>query len=183
MWERGATHDGQRSNTLLLAATSAAILALVPVAAHQVGLLSHLPDPSGALFASDEIADSKAAHPLGMPDAVAGLASYATTMTLALMTPSHPKARRLSRRHAGRRWCSCRIQCSSPGCFVRQDLFLVHRHGCLHRSDAHRRPAANLGRGHEPSASNLTTSALGRRRRLRLKRRLPPAAFYEDPRL
>jgi uncharacterized membrane protein len=79
---------------LLIAATSAALFTLLPVAAHQLGCLAHLPDPPGKLFSSDEITESKAAHPLGIPDGLLGLGSYGITLSLILLARSHPKARR-----------------------------------------------------------------------------------------
>jgi len=83
-----------RPNSLLIGATSVALLTLLPVAAYQLGGLSHLPDPPGELFASDRITGSKAAHPLGIPDSLLGLGSYGITLSLILLAPSHPKARR-----------------------------------------------------------------------------------------
>jgi uncharacterized membrane protein len=83
------------SNTALIAANSAAILTLIPVAAHQLGALKHLPDPPGAIFDSDAITESQAAHPFGIPDALPGLASYVTTLTLAILAREHPTARKL----------------------------------------------------------------------------------------
>jgi uncharacterized membrane protein len=83
------------SNTLLVGANVTAILTLLPVAAHQLGCLSHLPDPPGKLFASDHITMSKAAHPLGIPDGVLGLASYGLTLSLALLAPARPEVRKL----------------------------------------------------------------------------------------
>jgi uncharacterized membrane protein len=83
------------SNPALIATTSAAILTLIPVAAHQLGLLPHLPDPPNDIFASDEITQSKAAHPFGVPDSIPGLASYSATLTLALLAEQHPRARTL----------------------------------------------------------------------------------------
>jgi uncharacterized membrane protein len=71
------------------------LLTLLPVTAHQLGLLSHLPYPPGTVFASDEITESESAHLFGVPDSLAGLASYATTLTLILMAPSHRNARKL----------------------------------------------------------------------------------------
>jgi len=79
----------------LLAANCAAILCLLPVAAHQVGALRHLPDPPSPLFDSDCITESKAAHPLGIPDSLPGIASYATTLTLVVLAREHPTARKL----------------------------------------------------------------------------------------
>jgi uncharacterized membrane protein len=84
-----------RSSALLLASNAAAILTLLPVAAHQLGCLNHLPDPPGGLFASDRITMSKAAHPLGIPDSLLGLGSYGVTLSLALLAAPRPKARKL----------------------------------------------------------------------------------------
>lgn len=83
------------SNTALIMSTSAALLTLAPVAAHQLRLLAHLPDPPGCLFASDEITGSKAAHPLGIPDSLLGLSSYAVTLALAVAAPTHKEVRRV----------------------------------------------------------------------------------------
>jgi len=83
-----------RPDTLLVTAASAALVTLLPVAAHQMGCLAHLPDPPGELFASDRITESKAAHPLGIPDGLLGLGSYGTTLSLILLARSRPKARR-----------------------------------------------------------------------------------------
>jgi len=83
-----------RPNSLLIGATSVALLTLLPVAAYQLGGITHLPDPPGELFASDRITGSKAAHPLGIPDSLLGLGSYGITLSLILLAPSHPKARR-----------------------------------------------------------------------------------------
>jgi len=63
-------------------ACAGAMLALLPVAAHQLGLLEHLPDLPGGSFDSDAITESPAAHPFGMPDAVIGLGSFAVTLAL-----------------------------------------------------------------------------------------------------
>jgi uncharacterized membrane protein len=65
-------------------ACAVAMLTLLPVAAHQLGLLDHLPDPPSDLFDSDGITESKAAHPLGVPDSLLGLGSYAATLALLL---------------------------------------------------------------------------------------------------
>ena len=95
MKPQGSRQNEQQKDALLVAATSACLLTLVPVAAHQLGVLGHLPDPPGAVFASDEITDSKTAHPFGVPDSLPGLASYATTLTLILMSRSNYRMRRL----------------------------------------------------------------------------------------
>jgi uncharacterized membrane protein len=83
-----------RPDTLLVTATSAALVTLLPVAAHQLGYLAHLPDPPGKLFASDRITESKAAHPLGIPDSLLGLGSYGVTFSLILLARSQPKVRK-----------------------------------------------------------------------------------------
>jgi len=83
--DRTALEPAQRA--ALNAATMAcavAMLTLLPVAAHQLGLLNHLPDPPSDLFDSDRITESKAAHPLGIPDSLLGLGSYAATLALLL---------------------------------------------------------------------------------------------------
>jgi len=79
----------------LLASCCAAVATLIPVAAHQLGILGHLPDPPLSIFASDQITESKAAHPLGVPDGVLGLGSYTATLTLVGLAHAQPKARRL----------------------------------------------------------------------------------------
>lgn len=81
------------AHTTMIAACSTAIVALVPVALFQCGVVDHLPDPPCSLFASDRITSSKAAHPLGIPDSLLGLASYGTTLALALSAPNSPLAR------------------------------------------------------------------------------------------
>lgn len=88
-------HKSQPDEALLLAANAAALLTLLPVAAHQLGCLRHLPDPPGQIFASDRITMSKAAHPLGVPDSLLGLGSYGVTLALAVLTRTRPGARPL----------------------------------------------------------------------------------------
>lgn len=83
------------SNSLVVAGTLAAILTLLPVAAHQLGALDHLPDPPSCIFASDRITESDSAHPLGIPDSLLGLGSYGLTLTLALLARKHDRARKL----------------------------------------------------------------------------------------
>jgi uncharacterized membrane protein len=83
-----------RPDALLITAASVALVTLLPVAAHQLGGLAHLPDPPGELFASDRITESMAAHPLGIPDSLLGLGSYGITLSLILLARSHPKLRK-----------------------------------------------------------------------------------------
>jgi uncharacterized membrane protein len=78
-----------------MVACGVALGTLVPVLLHQVGVLGHLPDPPGAVFDSDRITESHAAHPFGVPDAALGLASYSVTLALLLAARSQPKARPL----------------------------------------------------------------------------------------
>lgn len=85
----------KHANSLLIGSTSTALLTLLPVAAHQLGLLKYLPDPPAAVFASDTITESKAAHPLGIPDSLLCLGSYGTTLCLAMLSRSRPAARPL----------------------------------------------------------------------------------------
>lgn len=73
----------------------AALGTLVPIALYQGGVLEHLPDPPGEIFNSDRITSSKTAHPLGIPDAYLGLASYSATLTLVLLARRSPGARKL----------------------------------------------------------------------------------------
>jgi uncharacterized membrane protein len=68
---------------IVLAASAAAVATLVPVALHQLGVLEHLPDPPGRVFDSDGITDSAMARPLGVPDALPGMANFAVTFGLA----------------------------------------------------------------------------------------------------
>jgi hypothetical protein len=83
------------SNMLLAAATCAAVATLIPVAAHQIGAIDHLPDPPGSVFDSDRITESKAAHPLGIPDGILGLGSYSVTLGLVVLAGGNPKWRKL----------------------------------------------------------------------------------------
>jgi uncharacterized membrane protein len=82
-------------DAMLIVATSAALLTLLPVAAHQLGSLAHLPDPPGKIFASDAITESSVANPWGIPDSLLGLGSYGVTLSLVLIARSHAGARKL----------------------------------------------------------------------------------------
>ncbi len=68
---------------------------LVPVMLFQTGMIDQLPDPPGSIFDSEKITTSRGAHPLGIPDAVLGLGSYAATFALLLLARRHPAARTL----------------------------------------------------------------------------------------
>jgi len=82
-------------DTALIVATSAALLTLFPVAAHQLNLLPHLPDPPSAIFSSDHITESNAANPFGIPDSLLGLGSYGATLALIFLSQRRPMARKL----------------------------------------------------------------------------------------
>lgn len=86
---------GVHNDALLLGACCSALATLVPVALYQTGVLSRLPDPPMSMFDSERITMSKAAHPLGIPDALLGLSSFGATLTLAILARRHRKARSL----------------------------------------------------------------------------------------
>jgi uncharacterized membrane protein len=90
-----AKPSGESPNALLIVSTAAAVITLLPVAAHQLGLLKHLPDPPSRIFDSNRTTGSKSAHPLGIPDSLLGLASYGVTLALALLAPANRRARKL----------------------------------------------------------------------------------------
>ncbi len=80
---------------LLIAASCAALVTLVPVALYQLNVISELPDPPLRAFDSKRITKSKTAHPLGIPDALLGLASFGITLTLALLARRSRTAKKL----------------------------------------------------------------------------------------
>ncbi len=82
-------------NTAMFVACGAALATLLPVVLHQTGVLEHLPDPPGKVFDSDGITESKAAHPLGFPDGLLGIASYGSTLALMVAARENKTARKL----------------------------------------------------------------------------------------
>ncbi len=90
-----ATRSELTAHTLTVAGASIALATLIPVALYQTGMIQRLPDPPGSWFASERITRSKGAYPLGIPDALPGLASYSATLALAFLAPGYPLARRL----------------------------------------------------------------------------------------
>lgn len=86
---------GSTSSWALAAATCAAVATLIPIAARQIGVIDHLPDPPGRLFASDRITGSKSAFPLGIPDGILGITSYSVTLGLVAITAGNSKARKV----------------------------------------------------------------------------------------
>jgi Vitamin K epoxide reductase family len=91
------SNASKSSYEIAVFANSAAIASLVPVALYQCGVIEHLPDPPGALYASDQITRSKEAHPLGIPDSLLGLASYGFTLRLLSRAMRSPRAKSLLR--------------------------------------------------------------------------------------
>lgn len=87
--------DETALSPLLLGSTVAALCTLLPIAARQLRLLKHLPDPPCDFFASDKITESTTAHPFGIPDSLLGLGSYGATLSLVLLSRSRPTARKL----------------------------------------------------------------------------------------
>ncbi len=89
---------GDLENKAAVACCALAIATLVPVALTQLGVINRLPDPPGSLFDSVQIVKSDAAYPLGIPDGLLGIASYAATLTLLLTAnPERPVLQRLLR--------------------------------------------------------------------------------------
>lgn len=82
-------------DTLLIVACCAALGTLVPVTLYQTGALHRLPDPPFRVFDSEQITMSQAAHPLGIPDGVLGLASFGATLALTLLSRRHHAAKKL----------------------------------------------------------------------------------------
>jgi uncharacterized membrane protein len=82
-------------DAVLIGACCTTIATLIPVALYQTGVLRSLPDPPSSLFDSERITISKAAHPLGIPDGLLGLASFGATLALILTAKRNPIARKL----------------------------------------------------------------------------------------
>jgi uncharacterized membrane protein len=85
----------RKGDAVLLGACCATIATLIPVALYQSGVLPSLPDPPSPIFDSEKITTSKAAHPLGVPDGLLGLASFGTTLVLILAAKRSPTAKKL----------------------------------------------------------------------------------------
>lgn len=80
---------------VMTVACCGALVCLIPVALYQTKVISHLPDPPLPLFDSDRITRSKAAHPLGVPDALPGLANFGITLVLIAASRGRPGIQRL----------------------------------------------------------------------------------------
>ena len=95
-YQASCERNGDYSDhVLLLGASCVAIATLVPVAMYQVGAISKLPDPPFRVFDSERITTSSAAHPFGIPDGLLGIASFSTTLTLALLSRRSKTANKL----------------------------------------------------------------------------------------
>jgi uncharacterized membrane protein len=86
---------GEDNRPLLLGAACVAIASLAPVALYQLDVIPNLPDPPLRVFDSERITMSKAAHPMGVPDGLLGLASFVTTLALAIVAGRNKTARKL----------------------------------------------------------------------------------------
>jgi uncharacterized membrane protein len=87
--------SSRRSDRLLIGSCCIAMATLVPVALYQTGVIHHLEDPPLHVFDSEQIITSPAACPLGIPDALLGLASFGTTLALALLARRSGTAKRM----------------------------------------------------------------------------------------
>lgn len=87
--------SSKSGDVVLLAACCTTLATLVPIALYQTEVISTLPDPPWAVFDSERITESKAAHPFGVPDSLLGLASFGTTLGLILLAKRSPVARKL----------------------------------------------------------------------------------------
>jgi uncharacterized membrane protein len=90
---KSAFHETNRR--VVIGSCCVALGTLVPVALYQSGVIAQLPDPPLAIFDSEKITQSAAAHPFGLPDAWLGLASFGTTLVLAVLAKRHPRAKQL----------------------------------------------------------------------------------------
>jgi uncharacterized membrane protein len=87
--------SSKENDGLLIGSCCTALVTLVPVALYQTGVIPHLPDPPLRVFDSETITTSAAAHPMGIPDALLGLASFGTTLALALLARRNGTAKRM----------------------------------------------------------------------------------------
>lgn len=87
--------DRDHADMLLITSCATALATLLPVTLYQTGVLKKLSDPPGKFFASEMITSSKQAYPLDIPDGLLGLASYGTTMALAIHARKSPVSGKL----------------------------------------------------------------------------------------
>lgn len=105
--------------------TLGAMASLGTVAAYQLGLLKHLPEPPGRLFDADRVdASGEAYQFLKTPDAALGLVSYAATLVLAgRRADEHPSSHPLLSLALG-----AKVAADAAGA-----LFLTAEQGTRHR--------------------------------------------------
>ncbi len=87
--------SSNENDGLLIGSCCTALATLVPVALYQTGIIPHLPDPPLRVFESETITASAAAHPMGIPDGLLGLASFGTTLALALLARRNGTAKKM----------------------------------------------------------------------------------------
>ena len=87
--------SSKTGDAVMIGACCSTLATLIPVVLYQTGVLSSLPDPPSAIFNSEKITSSKAAHPLGIPDGLLGLASFGMTLVLILTARRSAVAKKL----------------------------------------------------------------------------------------
>ena len=121
-------------NAALLAANVGTIATLIPLAMKQLGGIDHLPDPPGAVFDSDAITGSKAAHPLGVPDSLPGMANFGMTLALVLGGAGRREGAAVAGGEAGAGRRVCGVQPGAAGGELREAVLVVHGDGGCARS-------------------------------------------------
>ena len=141
-----AIGPGRDNRPLLIGACCAALSTLVPVACYQLSLIPKLPDPPLSVFDSEHITMSKMAHPLGIPDALLGLASFGTTLTLAILAGRNGTARKLLGVKLGLDASAAAFKRRPAGNRVSQALLVVHSNGPFRGRDGVCRTRVHSGR-------------------------------------
>ena len=119
------------SSNAAIAATAGAMFSLLPVAAHQIGMIKHLPDPPGSIFDSDRITTSRMAHPrrAGCANWLGKLCGYAGT---AAGHAVHGVCKAAASRETE---CGCNSggnKCDPAGGHFSADMLLVRGHCAVH---------------------------------------------------
>jgi uncharacterized membrane protein len=122
---RTGRSDALRRRRRVGAMALSAAGAMGVVAAYQMGLLKHLPEPPIAALDADKVdASGEAYHYLKTPDAALGLASYAATLVLAGMGSD--------RRAEERPWIPLALA-AKVGLDAMSGLYLTVEQGSKHR--------------------------------------------------
>jgi uncharacterized membrane protein len=90
--DESRTRPPGRDHAVVTTACCAALASLVPVALYQTRVVNRLPELPFKVFDSERITSSAAAHPLGIPDALLGLGSFAVTLGLILQARQSERA-------------------------------------------------------------------------------------------